>query len=116
MMNLEGSDHYETVVDRIVEEYEEQLIDEVLVIQEIANAAIAGTTVIHDEPTVLHSGELWGERIEATGGEALNPYEVLMYSDAELPNHTPVDSSTEKLAAACLAKDIAEVRRSIRAQ
>jgi formylmethanofuran dehydrogenase subunit C len=110
MFTLEGSDHYETIIERLVDEFVDELEDDTAVLTDIASGVLSGTTVVEGEATVYHSAEVWGGKIEATGGEALDPYEVIMYSDADFHNHPP-DTSTEKLARACLVKDIAEEQR-----
>jgi hypothetical protein len=114
MFYLEDWDHYEEIIDRLVDEYEEDLLEDPAVAIDIATGVLAGTTVVKSTPTIYHSASVWGEAVEVTDGEALNPYEVIMYSQAEILPRRHENSSTEELAAACITRDLAAERRSRR--
>jgi hypothetical protein len=109
MFSLEGSSHYDTVVERLVEEYAEQLDSTPEVAGDIARAVVGGATVIEATPVCRHHAGVWGEAVEATGGDRMIPTEVVMYSDAEIP-HVSADTLYE-IAVAALTADIASVRR-----
>jgi hypothetical protein len=106
MFELEGADHYQTVVERLADEFEEEIRDEPRVIDDIARGVVAAATLVGEQPVVQHSAVVWGERIAATDGEALGPYQIIQSSAMSTPQQSQ-DDSTEALAVACLTRDIA---------
>lgn len=110
MFHLKDSDHYKEIVAGIVEQFWKEIEADHGVIVDIANAVLAGSDVVGEVVTVNYSAEVWGTPIEATVGETLNPYEVVMYSNVALPNHSG-NESTWELASACLTQDIAAEQR-----
>lgn len=112
MFHIEDRNHYEEIIDRLVDEYEVQLLEEPEVAVDIATGVLAGTTVVGSTPTIYHSASVWGEAVEVTNGETLSPYEIIMYSQAEILPHRHENSSTEELAAACVTRDLKAERRS----
>jgi len=111
MYSLDSQSEYERIVAELAEEYDTEIDNHA--VREVANAVTATFDVVDHEATVQHAATVWGERVEATDSEALDPYEVIQYSEASIPMADVSGGQHDQAAARAaqmLARDLAEER------
>lgn len=80
MQTIDSQSEYGDIVTQLANEFRQEIKDGAA--RSVANHVIAGFEIHDSEPVVLHGVEYEGGPVEALD-EALNPYDVLVWSNAD---------------------------------
>lgn len=80
MIEPNTTDEYDQIVNKLVEEFQEEIEDGAA--RSIANHMVAAFEIVDGKPTVLDAVEYEGAPVESID-ECLNPYSVLQQSNPE---------------------------------